>query len=131
MGLNWPFHVNKITTTTTLYGDVMMRAMASQITNLTFVCSDVYSSAGQRIYQSSTPLALVRGIQWWPVNSLHKGPVTRKMFQFDDVIMLSAIPNDIAEIVKTHSEYLMVPFYVYRISIQINSCEYELINHVT
>ena len=25
----------------------------------------------------------------WPVNSLHKGPVTRKMFPFDDVIMNS------------------------------------------
>ena len=24
---------------------------------------------------------------FWPVNSLHKGPVTRKMFPFDDVIM--------------------------------------------
>ena len=30
---------------------------------------------------------LVRGIHRWPVNSPHKEPVTRKMFQFDDVIM--------------------------------------------
>ena len=30
---------------------------------------------------------IVRGIQRWPVNSLHKWPVTRKMFPFDDVIM--------------------------------------------
>ena len=29
----------------------------------------------------------VRGIHRWPVNSPHKGPVTRKMFPFDDVIM--------------------------------------------
>ena len=36
--------------------------------------------------QSSASLALVRGIQRWPVNSPHKGPVTRKMFPFDDVI---------------------------------------------
>ena len=28
------------------------------------------------------------GIHRWPVNSPHKGPVTRKMFPFDDVIML-------------------------------------------
>ena len=28
-----------------------------------------------------------------PVNSLHKGPVMRKMFPFDDVIMLSAAGN--------------------------------------
>ena len=33
----------------------------------------------------------VQGIQWWPVSSLHKGPVTQKMFSFDDVIMLCLI----------------------------------------
>ena len=45
----------------------------------------------QRKHQSSASLAFVRGIHRWPVNSPHKGPVTRKMFPFDDVIMLSAI----------------------------------------
>ena len=29
----------------------------------------------------------MRGINWWPVSSPHKGPVTRKMFPFDDVTM--------------------------------------------
>ena len=38
-------------------------------------------------HQSSASLAFVRGIHRWPVNSPHKGPVTRKMFPFDDVIM--------------------------------------------
>ena len=33
-------------------------------------------------------IAFVRGIHRWPVNSPHKGPVTRKMFLFDDVIMI-------------------------------------------
>ena len=37
--------------------------------------------------QSSASLAFVRGIHRWPVNSLHKGPVTRKLFPFHDVIM--------------------------------------------
>ena len=27
------------------------------------------------------------GINWWPVNSTHKRPVTRKMFPFGDIIM--------------------------------------------
>ena len=36
---------------------------------------------------SSASLAFVRGIHRWPVNSPHKGPVTRKMFPLDDVIM--------------------------------------------
>ena len=32
-------------------------------------------------------LAFVRGIHRWPVNFPHKGPATRKMFPFDDVIL--------------------------------------------
>ena len=33
------------------------------------------------------------GIQPWPVNSPHKGPVTPKMFPFDDVIMYFVVLN--------------------------------------
>ena len=40
-----------------------------------------------RKHQSSASLVFVRGIHRWPVNSPHKGPVTRKMFPFDDVII--------------------------------------------
>ena len=64
-----------------------MGAIASQITSLTIVYSTFYSEADQRKHQSSASLAFVRGIQWGPVNSPHKCPVTRKMFPFDDVIM--------------------------------------------
>ena len=64
-----------------------MSAMASQITSHTIVCSIVYSGADQRKHQSSASLAFVRGIHRWPANSPHKGPVTRKMFPFDDVFM--------------------------------------------
>ena len=38
-------------------------------------------------YFGHKSLAFVRGIHRRPVNSPHKGPVTRKMFPFDDVIM--------------------------------------------
>ena len=69
------------------YNDVIMSAMASQMTSLTIVCSTVYSGADQRKHQSSVSLAFVRGIHRWPMNSPHKGPVTRKIFPFDDVIM--------------------------------------------
>ena len=69
------------------YDNVIMGAMASQITNLTIVYSTVYSGADQRKHQSSASLAFVWGIHWGPVNSPHKWPVTRKMFPFDDVIM--------------------------------------------
>ena len=45
------------------------------------------SGADQIKHQSSASLAFVRGINRWTVNSLHKWPVTRKMFPFDDVNM--------------------------------------------
>ena len=61
--------------------------MACQITSLIIVYSSVYSDADQRKHQSSTSLAFLRGIHQRPVNSKHIGPITRKMFPFDDVIM--------------------------------------------
>ena len=70
------------------YDDVTMSAIASQITSLTIVYSIVYSDADQSKHQSSASLAFVWGIHRGPVNSPHKWPVTRKMFPFDDVIML-------------------------------------------
>ena len=70
------------------YDDVIMDTNASQITSLAIVYPIVYSSADQRKHQSSASLAFVRGIHRGPVNSPHKWPVTRKMFPFDDVIML-------------------------------------------
>ena len=71
------------------YIDVIMSTVASQITSLTIVYSTVYSGADQRKHQSAASLDFVRGIDRGPVNSPHKGPVTRKMFPFDDVIMLA------------------------------------------
>ena len=70
------------------YSDLIMGAMASPITSLTIVYSIVYSCADQRKHQISASLAFVRGIHRWPANCPHKGPVTRKTFPFDDVIMI-------------------------------------------
>ena len=72
----------------THYCDVIMNTIACQITSLTIVYLTVNSDTDQRKHQSSASLAFVRGIHRRPVNSPHKGPVTRKMFSFDDVIML-------------------------------------------
>ena len=44
------------------YYDVIMGAIASQITSLTIIYSAVYSDADQSKHQSSTSLAFVRGI---------------------------------------------------------------------
>ena len=38
-------------------------------------------------HQSSASLAYVREIHRWPVNFAHKGPVTYKMYPFDDFIV--------------------------------------------
>ena len=69
------------------YSDVIMNPMASQITGVPLVCTTVCSGTDQRKHQSSASLAFVSGIHWWPVDSPHKGPVTRIFFPFDDVIM--------------------------------------------
>ena len=74
------------------YDDVIMSAIASQITSLTIVYSTVYPGADQSKHQSSASLAFVREIHRGPVNSPHKWPVTRKMFPFDDVIMYDSRP---------------------------------------
>ena len=70
------------------YNDVTMGAMASQITSLTLVFPTLYS----RHRSKKTSKLHVTGL--WEGNSPvtgefppHKGPVTRKMFPFDDVIM--------------------------------------------
>ena len=69
------------------YNDVIMSPMASQITSLTIVYSTIYSGADQRKHQSSAPLSFVGGNSPMTGEFPHKGPVTRKMFPFDDVIM--------------------------------------------
>ena len=69
------------------YSDVIMSTIASRITGITIVYSTVYSGADQRKHQSSASLAFLRGIHRWPMNSPQKGPVTRKIFLLDDVIV--------------------------------------------
>ena len=57
-----------------------MSAMTSQVTDVSIVYLTVCSGRDQRKHQCSVWLAFVRGIHRWPVNSPHKGPVTRKYF---------------------------------------------------
>ena len=64
--------------------------MALQIAGFSIVYLNVCSGAYQRKPQSSASLAFVRGSHRWPVNSPRKGPVTRKMVPFDDVIMVGS-----------------------------------------
>ena len=68
--------------------DIIMSAMGFQITGFSIVYSTVCWGTDQRKHQSSASLVFVCGVHRWPVNSPHKGTVTRKMFPFDDVIMI-------------------------------------------
>ena len=70
------------------YSDTIMNAMESQITGVSIVYSTVCSGGDQRKHQSSASLVFVRGIHRLPVNSPHKGPVTRKMLRHNDVMMI-------------------------------------------
>ena len=70
------------------YSDVIMGAMASSITNFKIVKSIVIQAQIKEKNKGSASLAFVRGFRRLPVHSPHKGPVTRKMFPFDDVFMI-------------------------------------------
>ena len=75
------------------YSDIIMSAMTYQITDVSIVFSTVGSGADQGKHRRSASLAFVWGIHRLPVNSPHKGPVTWKMFLFDDAIMTWHISN--------------------------------------
>ena len=67
------------------YSYVIMGAMASGITSVSIVYTTVCSGAVQRKHQKLRVTGSCEGNSL--VNSPHKGPVKRKMFPFDDVIM--------------------------------------------
>ena len=91
------------------YNDVIMGAMASQITSLTIVYSTVYSDADQRKHQSSASLAFVQGIHRGLVNSPHKWPVTRKnvsiWWRYQGVINLKGLSQTADS--KVHVVYML------------------------
>ena len=73
------------------YSDIIMGAMASQITSFRIVYSTVYSGADHTKPQISASLAFVGEIHQWPVDSPHKGPLNWKIFPFDYTIMHSCL----------------------------------------
>ena len=70
------------------YGDVIMSAMASQITGVPIVCLNVCSGTDQRNkHQSRGESTNDRWIHWWIPLTTHKEPVMPKMFPFCDTNM--------------------------------------------
>ena len=62
--------------------DVITGAMASHITGVSIFLLNCW------FRRKSKKTSKLRGIHLWPVNSPHKWLVTRKMFPFDNVIMI-------------------------------------------
>ena len=81
------FGHTKLSTNSFHYNDVIMEAIASQITSLSIVYSTVCSGTDKK-RQSSPSLAFVSEIHRWQVNSPHNGPVTLKMLPFDNVVIM-------------------------------------------
>ena len=73
------------------YSEVIMSAVTSQITWSRLFTQPFVRTQIKKNHQRSVSLAFVREIHRWPVISPHKGPVTRKMFPFNDVIMIIII----------------------------------------
>ena len=70
------------------YNDVIMNTMVSQITSFTIIYSTIYSRRGSKKISKLRVTGLCEGNS--PVTSeflAQRGPVMRKMFPFDDVIM--------------------------------------------
>ena len=68
------------------YNDVIMGAMASQITSLTIGLLNRLFGRRSKKTSKHCVTGLWQRIQRWPVNSLHKWPVMWKMFPFDDIM---------------------------------------------
>ena len=69
------------------YHDVIMSAIASQITSLTIVYSTFYSRRRSKKTSKLRVTGLCAGNSLVAGKFPHKGPVTRKMLPFDDEIM--------------------------------------------
>ena len=83
-------HKTKIDILHEHYSDVMMSAMASQVTSITTVYSTVYSGTDKRKKSKLRVAGLCEGNSPVTGEFPTQEPVTRKMFSFDDVIMHAA-----------------------------------------
>ena len=73
------------------YNKVIIGAMAPQTASVSIVHSTICSGTDLRKHQSFGSLTFVRGILRWPVNSPHKGAVTRKCFHLMTSSRISSV----------------------------------------
>ena len=76
-------NLSNIITVTSLWASWRLKSPASRLCTQPFVQAQIKANIKVPRHWS------VRGAHRRPVNSPHKGPVTRKMFSFDDIIMMT------------------------------------------
>ena len=86
-----------------------MTFMASRITGQWSACSVICLDWQQRNIKGPRYCPFVRGIHRAPVDSPHKGTVTRKMFPFDDVIIKWTVNIDSFTALRARSGWLVSP----------------------
>ena len=77
-------HQQCVINVTSLWARSRLKSPASRMVDQPFVQAQIKENIKDPRHG-----LFVRGIHWWPVESPIKGPVTWKMFPFDDVIMAS------------------------------------------
>ena len=114
-----------------------MNTVASQITSISIVYSTICLGVDQRKHQWSALLAFVRWIHRWPVNSPHKGPVTRKMFTSNGVIMSisfhmhNGVPWGIlTDIIPYQNPWYYIRIFKLGFSLAVNRPEFMQRNHI-
>ena len=116
------------------YDDVIMNAIASQITSLMIVYSTVYSDADQSKHQSSASLAFVWGIhrdRWLPRT---KGQLRGKCFNlmrssWSILLSITQWPREgiYHTLMMIHRWFNLTPPFL----IVVNSCGYYILQFVT
>ena len=91
---NTKFMIRQVHYCTSHCNDFRIGAMASQITGVSIVWSTVCSGAEQQQQQQK-----IKAPRHWgeSMDSNNKGPVTRRMLPFDDVIMVITVPADVVQ----------------------------------
>ena len=77
---------------------------------------------------SSASLAFVWGIHRWPVNFPHKRPVTRRMFPFHDVILITRVSAHMGRMCTQSIVTFVAHIWFYMISSYSNMCTTELLS---
>ena len=109
------------------YADVIMSAMASQITGLTIVYSIFIQAQIKENIKAPRHWPFVWGIHRRPVNSPHKRPVTRKMLPFDDVIM-SKFFVSLRQLLENVNHFIF-DYFIFYISYVLIAWSHQLPRH--